>query len=71
MTDTALNIALAALRTIAGCSLDAAACVRTAQIAIEAVEGMEAEELSEYAKEREFIKACRIAAQANDAKAAT
>lgn len=41
MTDTALNIAKAALSTIAACGLDAAACVRTATIAMAAIDGLE------------------------------
>lgn len=41
MSDVRLNLALAALKTIAGCGLDAAGMARAAQIALAAIQGLE------------------------------
>lgn len=41
MSDVRLNLALAALKTIAGCGLDAAGMARAAQIALDAIQGLE------------------------------
>lgn len=41
MTDVRLNLALAALQTIAGCGLDAAGMARTAVVALAAIDGLE------------------------------
>lgn len=85
MSDVRLNLALAALKTIAGCGLDAAGCVRTAAIALAAIEGLEAGLRSEFDEMagatnprwlgqwggREFSKAAGEPVQADLSKEAT